>query len=191
MYFDTSIYDTIVAHIIIDDVTGCWMYRGTDNGQGYKLISLDGKMHGAHRVMYGCVVGPIPTGKEIHHLCYHRGCVNPAHLQAVTHQENVAHTEAYDHLRWERLYLFVEAYPEVEVCSTVCVASTTLATLWNCLSNNIPTYLRTLTVVYQHQFQWECIQPGRGPKPAQFRLWIDPMLLAELRILAETVSPMV
>jgi hypothetical protein len=191
MQLYTSIYNSMVAKIIIDDVTGCWMYQGTDNGQGYKLIYANGKMQAAHRVMYCCVVGPIPAGKEINHLCRKRGCVNPAHLEAVTHPENMAYTEAYDHLRWERFHLLLAAYPALELFGTVCVASTILAKLWNCLSNNIPPYLRTSTLAWKGRFQWACVQQGRGPKPSIFRLWFDPALIEELRIVTDAVSSMV
>ena len=191
MQFYTSIYDSMVAKIILDDATGCWMYQGTDNGQGYKLIYTNGKRQAAHRVMYCCVFGAIPVGKEIHHRCRKRGCVNPAHLEAVTHQENVAHTEAHDHLRLERLQLLVNAKPELAVFGTVCVPSTTLAALWNCLSNNVPAYLSTFSLVYEGQFQWEVVQQGRGPKPSQFRLWLDPTLIEELSIVTDPLFSLV
>lgn len=42
----------------------------------------------AHRVAYELVVGPIPEGLEIDHLCRTRSCVRPDHLDPVTHAEN-------------------------------------------------------------------------------------------------------
>ena len=60
---------------------------------GYSAIRrrIDGKlMHFyAHRVMYAHMVGPIPEGLTIDHLCRVRNCVNPKHLEAVTQTENI------------------------------------------------------------------------------------------------------
>jgi hypothetical protein len=43
----------------------------------------------AHRWAYEHFVGPIPEGLEIDHGCFVHACVNPGHLEPVTHQENV------------------------------------------------------------------------------------------------------
>ena len=48
-----------------------------------------GPMRIAHRLTYQWAKGPIPAGMELDHLCRNRRCVNPAHLEPVTHRENV------------------------------------------------------------------------------------------------------
>lgn len=70
--------------------TECWMWRGCVNPvTGYGQWANGYSIIGAHRVAYELMVGPIPSGLEIDHLCRVRACVNPAHLEAVTHRENI------------------------------------------------------------------------------------------------------
>lgn len=56
----------------------------------------DGKMRLAHRVAYEIHVGPIPDGLEIDHLCRVRCCVNPDHLEPVTHRENMRRSPSWN-----------------------------------------------------------------------------------------------
>ena len=68
----------------VERTDGCWLWTGgTNNGYGRR-----GNRY-AHRVVYEALVGPIPADMEIDHLCRVRRCVNPAHLEAVPHAENV------------------------------------------------------------------------------------------------------
>lgn len=68
---------------------GCWLWIGTINGAGYGTFRLNGETIGAHRAVYEHVVGPIPAGLHIDHLCRVRNCVNPEHLEPVTPSENI------------------------------------------------------------------------------------------------------
>jgi len=67
----------------------CWEWTASKNSAGYGLIFYLGKSQPAHRVWYEVAKGEIPKGLEIDHLCRNRSCVNPDHLEAVTHQVNV------------------------------------------------------------------------------------------------------
>jgi hypothetical protein len=71
--------------------TGCWEWTGSVNDSGYGKFSLSTTQlsRRAHRVAYELLVGPIPDGLELDHLCRNTICVNPAHLEPVTQAENV------------------------------------------------------------------------------------------------------
>jgi HNH endonuclease len=67
---------------------GCWLWQGKISSSGYALLSIKGRYVHVHRWAYEHFRGVIPEGLLIDHLCKHRSCVNPEHLQPVTYQEN-------------------------------------------------------------------------------------------------------
>lgn len=73
---------------------GCWLWMGYLTPKGYGHTRHRGRMTFAHRIAYEAVNGPIPEGLEIDHRCRVRNCVNPSHLDAVTHRENMIRATA-------------------------------------------------------------------------------------------------
>lgn len=79
---------------IPDPNSGCWLWTAYCDPKGYGRFRLRGRIVGAHRASYEIFVGPIPDGLYIDHLCRVRSCVNPAHMELVTNQENIRRGEA-------------------------------------------------------------------------------------------------
>src|SRR5690349_6193803 len=68
----------------------CWLWTGAlTKGYGHFRISPRVEVL-AHRFAYEQLVGPIADGLELDHLCRTPACVNPAHLEPVTHAVNMA-----------------------------------------------------------------------------------------------------
>lgn len=73
--------------------SGCWEWTAA-RSHGYGAYSINAKHVSAHRTSYLTLVGPIPEGLELDHLCRNRACVNPAHLEPVTSQVNTLRGES-------------------------------------------------------------------------------------------------
>lgn len=85
-----TLQERIKRRIVVNEKTGCWDFIGKLNG-GYGKIwdTARGYYRGAHLALYEELVGPVPKGKELDHTCRNKACVNPEHLEPVSHLENV------------------------------------------------------------------------------------------------------
>jgi hypothetical protein len=76
-------------------LTGCWHWTGGKDRGGYgDFRNTVGAHVRAHRYAYESLVGPIPDGLQIDHLCRVRHCVNPSHLEPVTARVNTLRSKA-------------------------------------------------------------------------------------------------
>lgn len=67
----------------------CWLWPVPGNDFGHGATFYNGKTEYAHRAVYDYLVGPIPEGLTLDHLCRVPGCVNPAHLEPCTLRDNI------------------------------------------------------------------------------------------------------
>jgi len=67
---------------------GCWLWQGTLDKDSYGRLNLSGKAWGAHRIMM-LLHGFDIEGLLVRHSCHNPPCVNPKHLAAGTHTDNV------------------------------------------------------------------------------------------------------
>lgn len=84
----------------VEKQDACWLWRGPRMRNGYGAVYI--KKHldmAAHRFAYELLVGVIPEGLDLDHLCRVRSCVNPTHVEPVTHAENVKRGDSGRH-RW-------------------------------------------------------------------------------------------
>lgn len=86
----------------VDPVTGCWNWIAGRTSRGYASIWVpEGKTGGkkgkcvlAHIASYTWKNGPVPKGLELDHTCRNPRCVNPDHLEPVTHKVNCLRGES-------------------------------------------------------------------------------------------------
>jgi hypothetical protein len=68
--------------------SGCWEWTGWHNDLGYGYVCWNGRDKPVHRVVMQ-VLGRVRDDQDVDHLCLHKECWNPEHLEAVSHQENM------------------------------------------------------------------------------------------------------
>ena len=91
---DTTFLLRFEEKYTVEPNSGCWFWNSAALPSGYGQVWYRGRRRNAHRASYEFFKGPVPSGMEVHHICNVRACVNPAHLRAVTHRENVRQSSA-------------------------------------------------------------------------------------------------
>lgn len=81
--------ERFLAKVDVGHPLGCWLWTGGKTGAGYGQFGAGGQKFHVHRWLYQQMMGPIPDGLELDHLCRNPPCVNPDHLEPVTHAENI------------------------------------------------------------------------------------------------------
>lgn len=91
----------------VQKTDACWLWLACLDSAGYGRFSIVRERSYAHQLAYSELHGPIPDGLELDHVCHsndpscpggpcvHRRCVNPAHLEAVTHRVNTLRGQGY------------------------------------------------------------------------------------------------
>lgn len=79
----------------VDKTDGCWLWTSNISTAGYGLFKIAQRGYVAHILAYETLVGSVPDGLELDHLCKVRRCVNPEHLEPVTQRENIMRANGF------------------------------------------------------------------------------------------------
>ncbi len=90
---DERLPERFWAKVMPEPNSSCWFWLASLTDRGYGVWKWKGRCR-VHRITYVAFVGEVPAGLELDHLCRNRGCCNPAHLEAVTHLENMRRVAA-------------------------------------------------------------------------------------------------
>jgi hypothetical protein len=97
-HFTEAQQEKFWAKVEVHQPAACWEWTGRMGDQGYGIFGYRETVFNPHRVAYTLLIEPIPDGMVIDHLCRNRRCVNPDHLQVVSHEENTRRGFAPNHV---------------------------------------------------------------------------------------------
>jgi hypothetical protein len=98
-----------------DPVSGCLIWQGGLNNNGYGHLSFKNRHYLAHRLAWITRKGPIPPGSAVCHRCDERRCVNVGHLFLATHAVNMADLKAKRRLWFDDHPVRLEDMPAADV----------------------------------------------------------------------------
>lgn len=80
--------------VFVEPNTGCSIFAGSSTADGYGTFRCSGVNVMAHRFAFVLAHGVIPERHDVDHTCHRRWCVDGAHLEAVSHAENIRRRDA-------------------------------------------------------------------------------------------------
>ena len=89
MRWKQSLFDRFMDKVSPEPNSGCWLWTAACNSDGYGHFKVSGRGRMAHVIARELFIGKVKEGLELDHLCRVRCCVNPYHVEPVTHKENV------------------------------------------------------------------------------------------------------
>lgn len=104
------------------DAKGCWVWTGAVFRKpygSYGQLRMENRCVRAHRISYETFVGPIPEGLELDHLCHNTLCINPAHLEPVTHHENMQRRKDSNQPHCKHGHLYTPETTHIRSCDGV------------------------------------------------------------------------
>jgi len=87
-----DVFDVFLRRFEVNE-SGCWLWTHSIGSAGYAQFTT-GRQKLGHIYSYTQYKGEVPVGMELDHLCRVRHCVNPEHLEAVTHRVNALRGES-------------------------------------------------------------------------------------------------
>jgi hypothetical protein len=88
-----NVLERLMRHVAVDEVTGCMVWTGCKDRDGYAITRYAGRRWTVHRLMWTLFRGDIPGRLVVDHQCCNRSCVNVEHLKPMTIGENVLRSE--------------------------------------------------------------------------------------------------
>lgn len=80
--------ERVMARKTLDPIRGCWIYDGGVGSNGYPTVNVNRVTRTVHKFIYTSMVGNVPEGMYLDHICRERKCFNPEHLRVVTTKQN-------------------------------------------------------------------------------------------------------
>ena len=102
-YVRGTLEQRLAAQTEIDPLSGCHIWQGRRDRNGYPLVGFHGQQHRVHRLAWTLRYGTIPKGMHLCHRCDEPRCINPDHHFVGTHEDNMADRRHKHRARRERV----------------------------------------------------------------------------------------